>query len=486
MGAIEIIGGFNVSAHRQLDVRCVQADQAGRLAIKWVAPGMLVYQEDTQETWKYIGTPPSNLAGDWVQFGAQGDVGSIWYNGDGAPSGALGVDGDYYLDNIAPNTYYKKIAGNWIAQGTLQGLPGPEGPAGLDGVGSAHLAHLALTAVNSTGQSVADTPVVLNQWDQADDDGGGVVSANAATGELTFSGSPEGWYHIWMHFAVTGPANKDYLFQIYVDGVAIEGTETIVDFKTTPERDIGMEYTFNAGNLNPDAVIDIRAVNTTDTSSNTILIKTGAWGVYTLGQAGPAGVDGAVGKAFIHVASDINLTDTLVSTVEAGSYTPYDPYLASVNSDNRSDLGSPAGIAGNMSGHSIAYNGTNWYDNGVWRGPQGPIGLTGPKGDQGDPGTPGAEGPAGPDGPQGPDGPEGPEGPEGAKGLGWTGGSYNPSTGIVTFTSTDGLGFSTGDLRGADGSDGAPGAAGRNVQVFTGASVPTGTLYDGDVWLPGV
>lgn len=33
-------------------------------------------------------------------------------------------------------------------------------------------------------------------------------------------------------------------------------------------------------------------------------------------------------------------------------------------------------------------------------------------------------------------------------GPGFTGGTYNPSTGIVTFTSDDGLGFSTGDLRG--------------------------------------
>lgn len=38
----------------------------------------------------------------------------------------------------------------------------------------------------------------------------------------------------------------------------------------------------------------------------------------------------------------------------------------------------------------------------------------------------------------------------GPKGLGWTGGSYDGSTGIVTFTSDDGLGFSTGDLRGTN------------------------------------
>jgi hypothetical protein len=54
-------------------------------------------------------------------------------------------------------------------------------------------------------------------------------------------------------------------------------------------------------------------------------------------------------------------------------------------------------------------------------------------------------------------------GVDGTDGLGWTGGSYNSSTGQVTFTSTDGLGFVTGDLRGADGTDGT-----------NGVGVPTG------------
>lgn len=47
--------------------------------------------------------------------------------------------------------------------------------------------------------------------------------------------------------------------------------------------------------------------------------------------------------------------------------------------------------------------------------------------------------------------PVGATGSQGDTGLGFTGGSYNASTGVVTFTSDDGLGFSTGDLRGADG-----------------------------------
>lgn len=45
-------------------------------------------------------------------------------------------------------------------------------------------------------------------------------------------------------------------------------------------------------------------------------------------------------------------------------------------------------------------------------------------------------------------------GSTGPRGLGWTGGSYNSGTGVVTFTSDDGLGFATDDLR-AEGGGGS-------------------------------
>ena len=75
------------------------------------------------------------------------------------------------------------------------------------------------------------------------------------------------------------------------------------------------------------------------------------------------------------------------------------------------------------------------------RGPEGPTSTTpGPKGDPGTPGAPGGKGDKGDDG------------------LGWTGGSYDAATGIVTFTSDDGLAFATLDLRGAQGPKGDTGA----------------------------
>ena len=66
----------------------------------------------------------------------------------------------------------------------------------------------------------------------------------------------------------------------------------------------------------------------------------------------------------------------------------------------------------------------------------------------------GTQGPTGPQGPAGPAGPAGADGADGADGLGWTGGSYDAGTGVVTFTSDDGLSFSTGDLRGSGSGSG--------------------------------
>lgn len=76
------------------------------------------------------------------------------------------------------------------------------------------------------------------------------------------------------------------------------------------------------------------------------------------------------------------------------------------------------------------------------------VGVLASKGDKGDTGATGATGATGPQGPQGDTGATGATGAQGPTGAGFTGGSYDGATGIVTFTSADGLGFSTTDLRG--------------------------------------
>jgi len=75
----------------------------------------------------------------------------------------------------------------------------------------------------------------------------------------------------------------------------------------------------------------------------------------------------------------------------------------------------------------------------------------------------------------GPQGDPGPTGAAGADGLGFTGGSYNASTGVVTFTSDDGLGFTTGDLRGATGSVSAASTLNLTEQGSTPSTPSSGT-----------
>ena len=95
----------------------------------------------------------------------------------------------------------------------------------------------------------------------------------------------------------------------------------------------------------------------------------------------------------------------------------------------------------------------------------------------------GPEGPTGPDGPQGGKGDPGANGADGANGKGWTSGSYNTTNGIVTFASDDGLGFSTTDLRGADGSQGPAG----NDSIVPGPEGPQGNPgQDGQAGTDGV
>ncbi|MDB4349046.1 hypothetical protein OAA64_01845 [bacterium] len=72
-----------------------------------------------------------------------------------------------------------------------------------------------------------------------------------------------------------------------------------------------------------------------------------------------------------------------------------------------------------------------------------------------------------------------PSGVAGSDGDGFTGGSYNSSTGVVTFTSDDGLGFATLDLRGNNGLAGDDGKT-----VLNGSGAPgSGLGSNGDFYI---
>ena len=137
------------------------------------------------------------------------------------------------------------------------------------------------------------------------------------------------------------------------------------------------------------------------------------------------------------------------------------------------------GITGALDGQALIFDETTnlWAAGTPAPGPQGPPGedgkdgdgKQGEKGDKGDKGDPGADSTV-----------PGPDGKDGVDGKGWTSGAYSSSTGVVTFTSTDGLGFVTEDLRGADGEPGPGFFYKGNVDTFD--SLPSGASV-GDAYL---
>ena len=195
------------------------------------------------------------------------------------------------------------------------------------------------------------------------------------------------------------------------------------------------------------SVLTITSSANTGTGSSP---PTTAW---TVNLDGATGIQGDVGIALIHTESDITFTDTAtigtIDDVEGGSWTTQAPWSASVFVDARGSFAAPTGVTGDMTGHSISYDGTDWHDNGIWRGPTGvpgptgPVGNTGPQGIQGDTGSIGATGLTGPTGSQGPigdpgvqgdpgavgpEGPLGPQGPQGAQGYSTLSGIIPPTT----------------------------------------------------------
>lgn len=65
--------------------------------------------------------------------GLQGNPGSVWRTGNGVPSNALGINGDYYLDDLTDDVYLR-AAGTYSIVANLHGSPGPTGLTGPQGL----------------------------------------------------------------------------------------------------------------------------------------------------------------------------------------------------------------------------------------------------------------------------------------------------------------------------------------------------------------
>jgi hypothetical protein len=79
-------------------------------------------------------TGPQGPAGATGATGLAGTDGHTILSGSGAPSSALGANGDYYIDTAAHTVYGPKSAGAWGGATGMVGPTGPTGPTGPQGV----------------------------------------------------------------------------------------------------------------------------------------------------------------------------------------------------------------------------------------------------------------------------------------------------------------------------------------------------------------
>lgn len=376
--AIEIIDGFNLSKSGALDRRTVAANQTERLALTWLYKGLLCYQVDINVIFKYIGIPNSNTVGDWdtvLDTGPAGTPGSVWYNASGIPSGGLGVDGDYYLNDTNGDVYQKQT-GTWILILNLTG------PSGTSGVGAGDYASLRVIG-GASGQSIGATFVKCNQFTINGPNSGAVP--DHTTDSITIN-SPGSYFIFFNGEWLTSSANQFFEFQLRLGGVDIPNAFMTTSYSggSNTSENLSLLCLVEIDALDVPADLELFIRSTSGTYTLTAL--TAGFGIAGLNIKGDVGDPG---KALVHLEHDINLTDAKVTAVQSGGYTIRDPYSASVLNDTRTSFSIPAQLSGSKVDHSISYDGTNWFDNGIWRGPSGPTGAPGAAGTPGAPGIPG-------------------------------------------------------------------------------------------------
>jgi hypothetical protein len=297
-----------------------------------------------------------------------------WRYGNTAPPSTLGTFGDFYLDVITGNVYYKNSGTAWVLTGNIKG---PVGPSGLQGPAG---------AAGAQGQQGIQ----------------GVAGATGAQGITGLTG-PQGPQGVAGTTGLQGPA-----------GVAgtngTNGQNTLV--KTTTESagancttgGVKIEYGLDA---NSNGILDAGEVNATLTKyvCNGATGATGAQGPIGLtGPQGPQGVAGTTGLQGPAGAAGTNGTNgqnTLVKTTTESAGVNCTTggvkieYGLDANSNGILDAGEinatltkyvcngatgatgaqgPAGLltSGTTAGNTPYWNGTSWvtnnsnvYNNGV-------------------------------------------------------------------------------------------------------------------------
>ncbi len=359
-----------------------------------------------------------------------------WRYGNTAPPSTLGNFGDFYLDVITGNVYYKNSGTAWVLTGNIKGpvgptgVAGPQGPQGIQGTtgaqgpqgfsgtngtngtnGSNGQNTLVKTTTEAAGANCTIGGIKIEYGLDANNNGtldlseinaslikyvcNGAVGATGATGAQ----GPIG---------LTGPAGATGAQGIQgIQGVAgtngingtngVDGKNTLA--KTTTEA-AGANCT--TGGVKIEYGLDANNNGTLDASEiNASLTKYVCNGV--VGATGVQGIQGIQGVAGTNGTNGTNGQNTLAkTTTEAAG-------ANCTTGGVKIEYGLDANNNGTLDLSEINAILTRYVCNGAAgaTGAQGPIGLTGPTGSTGTQGIQGATGAAGTNGTNGTNGANG-------------------------------------------------------------------------------
>lgn len=303
-----------------------------------------------------------------------------WRYGNILPANNLGLLGDFYLEMISGNVYYKSSATNWLLTGNIKGPTGANGVAGQIG---------ATGATGPTG----------TQGIQGNTGATGPIGLTGATGPIGLTG-PTGAQGIQGNQGVVGATGSNGLIGP-AGPIGLTGSIGPMGL-TGPAGPAGGP----AGPTGPQGIQGIQGpvgpiglTGTTGTNGNSayqVALNNGfvgteaAWLTSLIGAAGPQGVQGPTGTTG---ANGTNGNSAYQIAVNNGFIGTEAAWLTSLN--GASGLQGPIGTNGN-SAYQIAVNNGFVGTEAAWL-----TSLTGATGPAGSIGNPGPQGPQGIQGPAG-------------------------------------------------------------------------------------
>jgi hypothetical protein len=387
-----------------------------------------------------------------------------WRYGNIVPATTLGNFGDFYLDVITGNVYYKDATGNWILTGNIKGPVGPtgaqgpsgaSGPAGSNGTNGTNGKNtLVKTSPEVVGTNCTTGGVKIEYG--LDANSNGVLDAteinatltkyvcNGTQGPTGLQGAtgPQGLQGLQGTPGATGATGL-------TGPAGASGKNSLV--KTTTEAagancaagGMKVEYGLDA---NSNGVLDATEINATLTKyvcngpsgASGPQGATGATGATgpagATGVTGQTGATGPAGPAGTNGTNGTNGQNTLVKTTTE---------VAGANCSTggmKVEYGLDANSNGVLDATEINSTLTKYVCNGA-TGATGQTGATGPAGATGPSGASGTQGATGATGQTGATGPAGPAGTNG------TNGTNGQNTLVKTTTETAGANCATGGVK---------------------------------------